>query len=212
MFASPRRFSHQEPAQRFERFVESHYPYRRFVEPSGIDAQQSRRFFQKGGLELEIRYHCFDLLPLALEGPTRGNKQRRGFGQGSVLGTFGLESNRFFQAGPAPKAKMVELARYVQFPNRGRFPHQHPQAPKLHTIIRLPYGARHGTCTNDASVPTGHPAALITLAGAIGHHCHTARASDVTSCKTTIVIVPGGDRPIHRLTPCTNQEASIGRH
>jgi hypothetical protein len=65
MFASPRRFSHQEPAQRFERFVESHYPYRRFVEPSGIDAQQSRRFFQKGGLELEIRYHCFDLLPLA---------------------------------------------------------------------------------------------------------------------------------------------------
>lgn len=179
MFAPPRRFLHQEPAQRFERFVETHYLYRRFVEPSGIDAQQSRRFFQKGGLKLEIRHNRFDLLPLASEGPTRGNKQRRGFGEVSVLGAFGMESNWFFRARPIAKAKMVEPARYIQFPDGGQFAHQHSQAPKLHTITCLPYGGRHGICTDDTSVPGGHPAVLITLVGAIGHHCQTPRASDV---------------------------------
>jgi hypothetical protein len=151
---------HQELAQRFERFVESHYPYHSFVEPSGIDAQQSSRFFQKGGLELETRDQPFDLLPLALEGPARGNKQRGGFGEVSVLGAFGLGSRWFFQTGPVAKAKMIKPVRYIQLPDSGQFAHQYPQAPKLHTIARLPYGARHGICTDDASVPGGHPSRL----------------------------------------------------
>jgi hypothetical protein len=119
MFASPRYFLHQEPAQRFERFVESHYPYGRFVEPSGINVQQSRSFFQKGGLELKTRHHRFGLLPLAMEGLARANKQRRGFGEVSGPGAFGLESHWFFRAGPIAKAKMVEPAGNIQFPDCG---------------------------------------------------------------------------------------------
>jgi hypothetical protein len=44
-----------------------------------------------------------------------------------------------------------------------------PAIPELYGVARLPYGARHGICTDDASILGGHPAALITVGEAIGH-------------------------------------------
>jgi hypothetical protein len=64
---------------------------------------------------------------------------------------------------------MVEATRHIEFPDSRKFTHQYPQSPELYGVARLPYGARHGICTDDASILGGHPAALITVGEAIGH-------------------------------------------
>ena len=64
---------------------------------------------------------------------------------------------------------MVESARHIELPDSGKFTHQNPQSPELYGVARLPYGTRHGICTDDASIPGEHPAALIIVRGAIRH-------------------------------------------
>jgi hypothetical protein len=146
---------HQEPAQQFEQLIESHNSYGRFAESSKIDPEQRCRLFQKGGLQLKIRYYRFDFLSLTLERPARSDKHRRPFGRICQLPVLRLENHRTVRSRPVAETKMVEAARHIELPDSRKFTHQYPQSPELHGVARLPYSVRHGIRTDDASVLGG---------------------------------------------------------